>query len=130
MKYEQALLAFAAPRLPEVVAALTVLAVAARRWRDDRAAAGLLAAAGGALALHVAAETPLFRESHPVLGALSEPLWKRAFGGWVVGDFRAGWSAYWLVAALPAVAAWCGFAAVFLRTDPAAGPSAGPPAVS
>ena len=128
MSYELALGTFAAARAPEVVAALLVLAVAARRWRDDRAAAALLIAGGVALGLHVAAEVPLFLRSWPK-GDATEPLWERLLGRYLTGNFRDGWSAYWLVAVLPAVAAACGFAAVFLRPDPAADRTPRPPAV-
>ena len=118
MTYEQQVLAFAAARFPEAVAAGLLLAVAARRWRDDRRAAGLLVAAGLCLVAHVAAEFPLFLNSWPG-GTATEPLWRRFLPGFVAGNFASGWSPYWAVALLPAAAAACGLAAVFARpADP------------
>ena len=123
LTYQQLCLAFAATRFPEVVAVGLLLAIAARRWRDDRAAAALLAAAGLVLGLHVAAEAPVLLRTERGGAAVVDPVWERAFGQYLIGDYRDYWSVYWLVALLPALAAACGFAALFLRRDPAAGRS-------
>ncbi|MFH5805228.1 hypothetical protein [Alienimonas sp. DA493] len=120
MTYDQTVLAFAFTRLAILIGVGLLLTAGARRWRDDRAVAGLLCAAGVLLLLRHAAEFPTDGGGWGRRSAFQ--LWVRRWPGW---EDELHWA---LFALLPASAA-CGLGAAFLRRRPEPGrPESGRPA--
>ncbi|WP_206678642.1 hypothetical protein [Alienimonas chondri] len=109
------MIAFVVTRLPVLIGAGLLLAASTRRWRDDRAVARLLIAAGLLLLLGYAGEAPV-----------REAMWGGTYAAiplidwlyderWLSDRDRARWGCSIALAASAA----CGLAAVFRCPAPA-----------